>query len=172
MHILLKKWKELQMFAGEHKKHLTREELFKYLLKWSDEVKKLRDNRIKDLYIDHLAYFENIPDTQVEHYEYWYSLDELLEQDVLNVFPTRYEQPVLYVRELLWELVAFKSDRNCSRCRNDMLRVLTDREATKVFFSCDLCAYTEDLLGNEVLHHENLFPASKALIKFYNIRVG
>lgn len=162
--------------AIEFKKHsISPKQLYNELMQWARLVSASKDIRILALYDQNLQYFDRL---EIEDYHFeplWYNLKDLVEYDFLNPTPVKLDQAVAIVSEILWELVAFKSERNCKLLRNDNLRVLTDASRKEIIFCCDRCSYTENMEGIKIdaMPTESIkrwYPATKSQISNCNIQ--
>lgn len=166
----LKEFVFIQIAVEFGKDTVTPKSLYLKLMEWTRLLRESNDSRIKAFYDSSFLYFErfNIDEYQLE--PLWYDFNELINYDFLKPTPARLETAVLIVRDILWEIIAFKTDRHCKLLKEDNLRLLTDDKREEVFFCCDACSYTERLDGKPIEPTGILFPATKAQILKYNIR--
>jgi hypothetical protein len=172
-HFNIKLWEKFKSNVIDHQQNLDRKVLIDLLLSFSKDLKPTKDVTNKQLYNRYLAYFE---DMDIPSYykcdEVWYSLENLVTYDILNSNVDNYKRPVVNVRDLLWELLAFKSDRECPSCGDDDMRVLSPKNSSQLILACDLCTYACDLEGNEAFPEEKCYPTHYDLIKAAGIRPG
>ncbi|GAA5042340.1 hypothetical protein GCM10011506_44280 [Marivirga lumbricoides] len=166
-HILLEKWKELEEELKVQRSSLDRETLLKILLRWTQEVKKIKDEKVQELYHSYLEYFENcfFPENNITP---WYSLKELIDVDLLNRPPLTYDRAVIKVRDVLWELLVFKSDILCPCCGDDNLRVMVNNDNILIF-TCDLCGCILNESGKKTDVNGKLYPAPMSMIRLAGI---
>ena len=167
-HIILNKWRKLVKELKVQRSSIDRSTIIKLLLKWSLEVKKIKDKRVQKLYSTYLEYFEKCSITENDIIP-WYSLNEIIDIDLINQSPLTYDRAIIKVRDVLWELLIFKSDKSCPCCGDDNLRVMTNAVNSRLFFTCDLCGCILNEFGNEMSINEKLFPAPIEMIKLHGI---
>lgn len=172
-HIILKKWEQLKDKVRESENNLDSNSLVYILLDWAKEIKSIKDIQIKQLYKDFLERYE---DLDVESILYtgnviWYSLEEIIKFDILTSNVDYYQRPIVKTRDILFNILAFKSDKKCPCCGDDNLRVFVERNSEKLFFECDICLCLFDEYG---IKHENLETsitfAPISLLKSKNIK--
>lgn len=168
-HILLKKWQELKNKIKSDKSSLDRDSLLKTLLEWCKEVQQIEAKEVKELYCLYLKFFENIKIPEYDFSNVWYPVTDIITFDLLAPKNLTYQRPIVIVRDVLWNLLAFRSNRDCPSCKQENLRVLTDQAGKDIYFSCDACRYTESLFGKEVVIPERLYPAKASLVEAHNI---
>jgi transcription elongation factor Elf1 len=170
-HIVLNKWNELRAEIERNKENIDAELLIKLLLNWAGGIKEINDIQIKKIYTQYLEYFEDVDIESVlfDKEGVWYSLEEIINVDLLGFSPRSYERPIVKVRDILWELLVFKSNSECSCCNDDNFRVMIDKKKTELFFTCDRCGCIQDIMGNKKDIQEKLYPATTDLIRKHRI---
>ncbi|SRR5690606_28018604 len=163
-HILMKKWSELEEQLKVHRSNLNRDTLFKILQQWSLEVKKIKDKRVQELYNTYLEYFEDYSSIDAKVTP-WYSLKEIIDIELLNRPPITYDRTIIKVRDVLWDLLVFKSNERCPCCGDDNLRVMREAEDEVLLLTCDLCGCILDTSGEKRSIKGKLFPAPVPMIK-------
>lgn len=169
-HILLKKWAELKNSIGNKSDSITPLELINVLLVWAMEVKAIKDLTVKQLYHDYLEFFEKIDPNEYVFNETWYSFEEMLNVDILGSNVDSYERPVVIIRNVLWELLVFKSNINCPNCNYDNLRIFTDISKEQLFYCCDNCGYNLNAFGKKHSYNSNLIPITAKLVELHDLK--
>jgi hypothetical protein len=164
-HPNIKYWNKLKAEVESLDKP-TREDLLTLLIWYTELIKKSTDPQVNELYQSYFSYLEKINILEYrEVSNLWYSLEEIIEYDILKPEITSYSRPIVKTRDLLWELIAFKTDKQCPICDRDCLRALSPNGKDVLFLSCDNCCYTEDLNGIKVTNEEPLYPAQYLAIE-------
>jgi len=161
-------WNHFKNSVLEAKPNVNRKFLIQKLQDFSSKIKASNDSKTQILFEEFLAYFEefdlngylDLPDQLV-----WYAIEDLIEYDILRKSDLNFERPILKARDLLWELLAFKSNINCSICGDDDLRVLSNKNEEKLHLCCDLCGNHTNLEGEPVTSDVILFPAPYQVIQ-------
>lgn len=90
------------------KKELDREHLLILLFDWVIEIKGIKDSRVQVLYIKYLKYFEGVSELNYRlDTSPWYSLQGLIDFDILKSNDLTFERPIVRVRDILWKLLVF-----------------------------------------------------------------
>ncbi|MEN7550420.1 hypothetical protein AAG747_21050 [Rapidithrix thailandica] len=172
-HIVLEKWNELQLKIEQQRDELNRESLLIILFDWIRGIKKIKDSKVQNLYHEYLAYFEEVSDLDgILNIKPWYSLQELIEYDILKSTELSFERPIVKVRDVLWELLVFKSDKECPCCGDDNLRAMTYKGQKELFFCCDICGCIVDEDGGRKEVDDKLYPAPFELVELKKIGVS
>lgn len=172
-HLVLKKWEQLKKNIELNKNNLTTLSLIKELLNWTKEIQLIKDIQIQNLCDDYYKYFENIDIESIIYIDsnVWYSLDEIIQFDILQAKVESYEWAIIHVRDILFNLLVFKSDKDCPCCSDDNLRVFVEKGSDKLIFQCDICLCMIDENGNKQnIEGSFLVPAPSFLIRLKNIR--
>ena len=151
----------LQEKLNANKEFLTPKDLYLELIQWSKLLMETKDLRVQSLYFEYLSYFKKFDVNDYLMEPLWYSFEELVNVDLLGDFSGNLDSLVLRVRGILWEIIAFKTKRDCKILPIDNLRMLTNERKSEIFFSCDVCGYTENVKGEKVKLLEVLYPATK-----------
>jgi hypothetical protein len=164
-HPNIKYWNKLKSEVESLDKP-TRRDLLTLLVWYAELIKKSNDPQVNELYQSYLSYWEKIHILEYSEVpNLWYSLEEIIEYDILKPEITSYSRPIAKVSYLLWELIAFKTDKQCPICDSDCLRVLSPSGKDILLLSCDNGCYTEDLNGNKITNEETLYPAQYLAIE-------
>ncbi|KFF73164.1 hypothetical protein HX13_22595 [Chryseobacterium sp. P1-3] len=136
-HIVLRKWKELQQNVEQRKNSLTTRSIVDLLLNWSKEIQLIKDAQIQNLYDDYLKYFENLNVEDILYVDdhVWYSLKDVIQFDILQPKINTYERAITQVRDVLFNLLIFKSDKNCPCHGDDNLRVFVEAGSEKLILN-------------------------------------
>lgn len=78
-----------------------------------------------------------------------------------NLQPSSQDSIVVIIRDILWDMAAFKTDIRCPNCKDDDLRALLDPDTESIILSCDLCCWSQSNSGTQKLECQNLIPANK-----------
>lgn len=167
MNLYIKKWLSTQEHVSKCRHSIDPIHLFNYLITWCQEVKQTKDNFIKKLYDLYLSNYEKIDILEYSMDHLSNKFDEILEYDFLNKKPKDIEQTIILTRDILWNILSFKIDKECPSCRQGELRVLTDEFEKEIFISCDQCTYTENIMGQKINSDFTLRPAKRHLINGY-----
>lgn len=172
IHFYLRKWETLRRSIIAEKADISSISLYRQLFEWAIELKESKEKAIKELYELYFAYFERL---YIEDYKFddvWYSVGYLIENDITRATNKSLQTIVVVCRDVLWEIVAFKSSRRCPITRADNLRALTDSSRQEVFFCCDTCLYTENLQGIPIDFKGSFLPITPAMAKRLQIPIG
>lgn len=164
MNIILKSWNQLK---GDVSLKITAWEFCIKLLNWGKLLKKSRVNLEIDLFNTYLRYYEELDITQYQFTDRWYPLETLLKENFFNREQINVEDAVIVCRNLLHEILVFKSNRDCRLLGMDNLRVYEYKDS--VVFCCDTCSYCEDLSGAAIKLESVVLPARASTINQYKI---
>ena len=89
--------------------------------------------------------------------------DTILRIKLFN--PTKTDNIAMIIRNILWNIIVYKSSKLCPNCKDDELRVLYDSNIKSVVLACDLCTYTENKDGKKWKGKCILTPAKIEFIK-------
>jgi len=78
-----------------------------------------------------------------------------------NLEPSSLDSIAMIIRDILWDMVAFKTQVQCPNCQEDDFRALLEPKSEEVILSCDLCCWSQSLNGNKWSGSSNLIPANK-----------
>ena len=84
---------------------------------------------------------------------------------ITKLEPSSMNAIAMIIRDILWDLVAYKSDIECSNCGDDDFRVLYDEKLKQLVLSCDLCGWSQYYDGRKWLGDYFLVPAKFAELK-------
>lgn len=117
----------------------TPKQLYKELLGWGRKL--LESKEISDiaLFEQNLAYFDRLDIDEYMFEATWYNLQDMIEYDILRPEILKVNRAVDLVAKVLWEVIAFKTNRDCELLRDDNLRLLTNEDKSKLFLHCDRC---------------------------------
>lgn len=90
-------------------------------------------------------------------------LDEELRQ-LRSVPPMSMELLAMRLRDIFWAGITVESSLVCPRCGEARLRMLEDAHSDALVLSCDLCAWSQSMLGEPWHGGRRLEPAPKARI--------
>lgn len=169
MRIYFQSWDRLKSDVSIHRTMITPIELREKLIEWSMSLSEAKDKHVKMLYSRYLEYYTKL---NLELYRFnktWYSLENLIETRILKKTPSKIDYLIVDVRDLLNEIIVFKSNRECKQFYHENLRVFTDKESTKLYFCCDACSYAEDFDGITLNVESVLIPATAQQIRDYNV---
>lgn len=144
--IFLKLWNDLRNRVEPNKQSITPVVIYQLCSEWASKIKGSNSLKIKELYNLYLAYFEGYNIYEYQFSVRWYSLQDLIVFDILNTSVENLEYVIVRCRNIMWEILVFKSNKSCKNCDNE-LRVLTDKTAGDIFFCCDDCGYIENFFG-------------------------
>ena len=158
-HIAIQKWSEFLRKVKDMSQSIDRKSLLICLQEVCKELKLIKDNQVRFAYNKYLNYFEAIDfkDYQVVE-KPWYSLNDLVEHNILNCRINSFAPVIVKIRDLLWLLLAYKTDIQCSRCDEDEMRVLSTKGQVTIFLCCDRCGFITNNQGEMVSETEILYP--------------
>lgn len=143
---------------------LTKEQLFKIICKWVSNQEINLGSELCELYALN-SYIRCNP------FEYPI---ESSDDDVSHMLgrisrfkPSSVDSILMFIRDILWNMIAYKSSIECSNCRDDDFRVLYDEKLNKIVLCCDLCGYSELENGDVWCSDSNLVPAKTVQLKNY-----
>ena len=167
--IYLREFVLIQRNVEQNRSNITPRKIYLMLLNWGFSLKGSNDGDIKKMFQDYFTYFENIDTDNYAFEASWYDFEELIDIDLLNNQVINFDNVVVVVRDILWEIIAFKTDRDCKVLPIDNLRLLTNSDKNALFFCCDVCGYTENIEGEKITVNEILYPATMSQIIRNNI---
>lgn len=171
-HIVLKKWEQLRQSIILDKDNLDAYSLLKILLDWTQEIKKIKDIQIQKLYKDYFSYYETLNIEEIFYTDniVWYSLEEIIQYSIIQAKVDSYQWAIVHTRNIIFNLLVFKSDKDCPCCHDDNLRVFVEINSEKLIFECDICLCLVDEEGNmQNSEGPSIVPASASLIKVKKI---
>lgn len=139
-------------------------DLYVKLVAWANNLANSNEKTIKELYVIYFDYFKNLEIKDFSFQPLWYNFSELMQFDFLNHNPKDLKRTVVVVRDILWEIIAFKTNRNCKVIETDNLRLLTNSSRDVLYFCCDTCSYAENIDGTQIKITEILYPATTVQI--------
>ncbi len=74
--------------------------------------------------------------------------------------PSSIDSIAMTVRDILWDMLAYKSKVECPNCGDDDLRVLFDKQGKVNVLCCDLCCWSQFESGEKWSGKQNLVPAN------------
>lgn len=172
-HIVLKKWEQLKQSIIQDKDNLDAYSLLKILLDWTQEIKKIKDVQIQNLYKDYFSYYEDLNIEEIFYTDdiVWYSLDEIIQYEIMQAKVDSYQWAIVHTRNIIFNLLVFKSDKDCPCCHDDNLRVFVEINSEKLIFECDICLCLVDENNNKQNPEGKLIvPAPASLIKGRGIK--
>lgn len=146
-------------------------ELLQSLLSFSLEIGKTENNYIKDLYNTYLSLFKSydLKQYNFDIKDLWYSLDEVIKFDILEFEPKSDENIMLNIRDIIWNMIVFKSDIDCPICLQDDLRVFIEKTQKEIYFECDNCNNFFDKNFHTVKHFTELAYINSDIVKENNL---
>jgi hypothetical protein len=148
------------------------DELFQCLSAWIVSNSDLFDKKLATLYklsdlarLNPVEYPLDMTDINV--------LEEVLvfKRDLEEIYsaprydPDKEEFLVMRVANILWALVAFKSNLRCQNCGDDDLRCLWSRKEQKIVLVCDICMWAQLRDGANWRKPEVLVPAKEKMLR-------
>lgn len=160
-HITIKKWEEFHRKVQLVKPSIDRILLLTCLQEVCQELKLINDKEVRLAYKEYLDYFEviDLMDYQIIE-EPWYSLNDIVEYDIVNSRINSFRHVFTKIRDLLWLLLTYKTDIQCARCDEDEMRVLATKDQATIFLSCDRCGFITNHQGESISKTEILYPLS------------
>jgi len=161
---------DLVSIVNRRKGELNKEMLLGLLSEWTVEVRQLKDMRVKELYKMYLEYFDNLDFSlfSFDRKYIWYSFEDLITYNFRKeMLLSSFERPFVIVRDVLWELLVFKSDLECTCCGNDNFRIMVNEIRTAVFGVCDVCGCSKLLYGKADSIEAQLYPATQNIVETY-----
>ncbi|WP_207513818.1 hypothetical protein [Longitalea luteola] len=150
----LKLWDDLRSKVEHNKQSITPIDIYKLCSEWAGKIRSTNILKIRELYNLYLAYFEGYNINEYQFLQSWYSLRDLIQFDILNILVVNLEHAIIRCRDIMWEILVFKTNRPCKTCDSE-LRALTDNKKREIFFCCDNCVYIEDIFGQSVKSLKN-----------------
>ncbi|MGH1437851.1 MAG: hypothetical protein ACRBG0_25660 [Lewinella sp.] len=168
-----KEWQLIQQSVLDEQFNIDRNILIKMIFGLLKKMKSSIIQEDKVLYGKYLSYYENI-DLSDYHFRFlWFDLKEFLQYQVLRKTPSNTGILIQRIRDIIRELIVYKSNRLCKRCGDDDLRVFakppTNTEPILVAFICDCCNYTEGLDERMMTPTKGYFPAKAEIIERFGI---
>ena len=135
----------------------TKAELFKVLVQWLSSHKQAFQKRLWAIYQ---------LDTYVDYDPFLYPLD-LSEETVKQIVDRAYrfeplssEGIILFIRDALWDMVAYLTNNSCIYCGRYNVRVLFDELNDMPILSCDLCGLSYFESGERWREPHYLIPTT------------
>lgn len=172
-HIILRKWEQLKQSIIQERDNLDAYSLLKLLLDWTQEIKEIKDVQIQNLYKDYFSYYEKLNIEEIFYTDnvVWYSLDEIIQYDIIQAKVDSPQWAIIHTRDIIFNLLVFKSDKDCPCCHDDNLRAFVEIDSEKLVFECDICLCVVDENNNKQNIGEKLIvPASASFIRSKNIK--
>jgi len=167
-HIVVKKWERLRQSVIRDRNHLDAHSLLKLLIDWGQGIKKIKDIQIQNLYKLCFSYYENLDIGEIFYNDsvVWYSLEEIIQYDIIQANVDSYQWAIEHASNILFNILVFKSDKNCPCCHDDNLRVFVEIDSEKLLFECDTCLCLVDENNNKQNSEGNsIIPAPASLIR-------
>ena len=93
-----------------------------------------------------------------------FSAQEIIHR-IISLEPSSLDSVAMIIRDTLWDLIAYKSNRECLNCGDDDFRVLYDGNLDRFVMSCDLCGCSVFDDGSQWLGDPELKPANVRQLK-------
>lgn len=171
MNILLNRFYSLRDKVLKERNTLTPIVFFKLLREWANEVKNSKDRHLASLYCNYLLYYESFDKPELYDFSHLKnSFQTLLDYSFFRPNPGNTDHAVTIVANLLWNLIAFRSERLCPEGPHGYLRVLTNEAKSAIYFSCDVTPYIEDIDGKQINPPGKLIVANAEQIAKYKIK--
>lgn len=165
-HILLRNWEEFRSYIEQNSDNIKRDQLINLLLGITQNIKEEKDVEIRILYTNYLEYFEAISIQEHLYIERpWFNLKDILMFDIVKCKIDSVSRLIVKIRDLLWMLLVFKTDIQCSRCDEDEMRVLSGKDQSSLFLCCDNCGLISTVNGDPISVQEILYPITDQKIK-------
>lgn len=160
-----KLWANFCGYLGDKKDSLTELLLFQYICEWLINNSKMFSGMVWDDY-QFDTYLKYLPSEYVMKLS-----EERLEQLINRMMlfsPSSLDSMAMMLRNILWDMVAFKSKVMCPNCGDDEMRVLYDVEEGVVILSCDLCCWSQYENGEKWEGSGKLVPSKVSQLKKSN----
>lgn len=98
---------------------------------------------------------------------------ELWKKSILQLAspPSTQKLLVSFLEEYIWELLVPLTLKTCSRCGDCELRALYLRSSKSIILSCDICCWSETLLGEQWTRKDEwLVPGTKSQLREVLVR--
>ncbi len=82
-----------------------------------------------------------------------------------NQYPSSKDNIAMYIRDVLWDCIIYKTDVTCPNCEGADLSTMISVESGETVFTCDLCYWSQDEQGYKCSGKFNLRFAEKEDIK-------
>lgn len=147
------------------------ERFYTHIVNWLSENKKLFDVGTWNIYkLDYYfdlklsLYRVDCMECSVEE-----TISRLINLSNLTDFKVGKKSSILmFIRDILWDMVAFKTQTPCPNCQNDDLRALIEPNSNEMILSCDKCCWSQSIYGDKWSGTKLLIPANKEQIsKFF-----
>jgi len=162
----MKNWNKLKSKIKAEEETIDRGRLIKLFNDFSLELKENKRMDIATQYSKNLQYFEGKSNSNnLDGISPWYDISEIISFDILNSTRNYFE----ILRDVLWELLVYKTDIQCSNCLEDRYRAMMDNETLQVYLSCDFCGKVTNLTGTKIILDKHLIPANKESLYSSNI---
>lgn len=171
MNQYIKKWNQLISEVKENRKSITSNQLYDKIRDWSFLLDQSKDKYIKGLHDSYLTYYFKLDINQYQFDTVWYSLEDLIEYKLVRPQFHNIKLVIANARDLLHEMIVYKTGRDCKLLEYDNLRAYTNRDYGEIFFCCDSCVYAEDWDGERIEIKSPLLPATAMQVKEKQIAV-
>jgi hypothetical protein len=165
-------WNRFKDEVSIHHTMITPIELCERLIEWSTVLREAKDKHVKALSSGYLDYYTKLNLKLYDFDERWYSLENLIETQILKNTPRKIDHLIVDIRDLLNEIIVFKSNRECKQFYDQYLKVFTDKEYAKLYFCCDACSFAEDFDGVPLNIENILIPATAQQVRNHNLSPG
>lgn len=131
---------------------------------------KILDNTYKDkdhiLYMNNMAFIEFVTFIIPENFIIGSSGDnfEIISKNYIHSTPKLEIEIWSRVSHLIKDLITFNSEKVCTQCQSDHLRILTDLENGDLFEYCETCFFIKPEI-NKTSGERLLVPACKESLK-------
>lgn len=136
-------WRDFQYIISQIDNQDNRITIFKCIQSWYFDKKKL----LSSLLIEEYGLEELI---NIDTVYYPLEKSEYTSEDVkrfLKLQPYNEECMIVWLRDILWELVVLSVDIECENCGKLEMSALFNIEAETVFFECTQCGWVKTIDG-------------------------
>lgn len=136
-------WQEFQYMISQIDNQDNQITIFKCIQSWYFDKKKLLSSRLIEEY-----QLEELINIDVKNYPLEKS--ECTPEDIkcfLKIYPYSEECMIVWLRDILWELVVLSVDIECENCRKLKMSTLFNIESEAVFFECNQCGWVKTING-------------------------
>ncbi|WLQ16800.1 hypothetical protein O5O45_12810 [Hahella aquimaris] len=136
---------------------LSASEFYVHICNWLKKSKFLFDRYLWDLYGFEFYLNIDIGEYVVECCDCRESKESVRWK---SMQPSSMSGIAVIVRDVLWSIVTFQSERMCPRCGDDVLCILINELDDELVYFCNLCCWAELSSGQQWLGEEKLIPVT------------
>lgn len=156
---VIKQWKKFSTLLSDIDSSTNdKQHFYSVISDWLTSNRNLFSDQVWGCY--HLGYFASLDPSQYRVGSAEDSVSVSIEV-LIRAEPSSLSTMAMFIRDTLWDMVAYKTRVRCPNCEDDDLRALIEPDSQEIVLSCDLCLWSQLPSGKKWSGPKTLIPANK-----------